>query len=117
MNELREKLASMKSEGMTEHQITEAMDIRKKGKNKLAAQNCRKKKQNEIEALESMKRCALGRREEAQELHQDLLETLEEWECKLAKLKWMVVQKENLDPDVFELVLVEEEVRFRPRPA
>ena len=39
-------------EGLTEEQATYCKDIRRRGKNKVAAQNCRKRKMDTIEELQ-----------------------------------------------------------------
>merc|ERR1712130_534956 len=51
MIELKEELLAHMSNGMSQSQYDTAMKIRKKGKNKKAAQDCRRKKQKEIETL------------------------------------------------------------------
>jgi len=43
MEEFVEKLEKYKTEGMTEEQYTTAKDIRRRGKNRNAARNCRRR--------------------------------------------------------------------------
>jgi hypothetical protein len=51
MEEFTEKLDKYKTQGMTEEQYTTAKDIRRRGKNKNAAQNCRKRANDRLTDL------------------------------------------------------------------
>ena len=50
-DEFTEKLDRYKGDGMTEDQCTTAKDIRRRGKNKNAAQNCRKRANERLDGL------------------------------------------------------------------
>jgi len=51
MDEFTDRLERHKTEGMAEEQATIAKDIRRRGKNKNAAQNCRKRANERLETL------------------------------------------------------------------
>jgi len=69
MDEFNERLEKAKLEGMTEEQYTTARDIRRRGKNKNAAQNCRKRANTR---LDDLKREVQNLAREKEELERDM---------------------------------------------
>merc|ERR1711902_390361 len=88
---------------MTEEQISLCRDIRRRGKNKVAAQNCRKRKLNLISHLEEevsktrqQKQILLAEREELYRLRT-------EWTNKLMNLEASVLLGLNRNPETYSL--------------
>jgi len=69
MDEFNERLEKAKLEGMNEEQYTTARDIRRRGKNKNAAQNCRKRANTRLDEL---KREVQNLAREKEELEKDM---------------------------------------------
>jgi len=74
MDEFNDRLDLHQSQGMTEKQRTIARDIRRRGKNKNAAQNCRKRANTR---LDDLKTTVVGLKLEERELHSI------NWICKI----------------------------------
>jgi len=114
LNVLKEKVLSFRAADMTKKQEAEIWKIRKKGKNKNAAQNCRQQKTDQINLLK--KRLAI--REEVLRVTktqtQDLMEEYSHWTTKLNILKHKVLTYHNFDPAHWEIVIIDGEIRFDP---
>merc|ERR1719419_1716828 len=72
---------------ITEEQINLCRDIRRRGKNKIAAQNCRKRKLEQICVLETDLSDARTRKEELVKERVELLRLRTEWQEKLERLE------------------------------
>lgn len=109
-----ELMRQMTVSGMNQHQYDSSMLIRKRGKNKSAAQNCRKKKQSEIASLGDQVS------EKTQEIEENLArkETMvrirDEWAKNLDRLCALVLQQQDMDPKTWKVVVEDNEVRFKP---
>lgn len=72
---------------LSEEQINLCRDIRRRGKNKIAAQNCRKRKLEQICLLETDLSDARTRKEELVKERVELLRLRREWQEKLERLE------------------------------
>lgn len=72
---------------LSEEQINLCRDIRRRGKNKIAAQNCRKRKLEQICVLETDLSDARTRKEELVKERVELLRLRTEWQEKLERLE------------------------------
>eukprot|EP00092_Neocalanus_flemingeri_P098324 GFUD01125372.1.p1 GENE.GFUD01125372.1~~GFUD01125372.1.p1 ORF type:complete len:232 (+),score=58.05 GFUD01125372.1:37-732(+) len=80
MTELKEELLrNMAGQGMSQQQYDSSMAIRKRGKNKSAAQNCRRKKQKEIETLGSQVKLKKVEIQDNFDRHEELKRERDEW--------------------------------------
>merc|ERR1719186_536836 len=70
-----------------EEQIHICRDIRRRGKNKIAAQNCRKRKISQIRCLESELSFARSKKENILSERVELLRKQQEWVRRLARLE------------------------------
>jgi len=105
-NELKEELKRLMSErGMTQEQYEICLDLRKKGKNKVAAQGSRAKKD---EKLASLKTSVQHKEKELQkniEAQKKLINEKSDWEDCLERLCAFVCISQNKDPTIWRVVL------------
>jgi len=108
MNELKEELNRFVSErGMTQHQKDYCLKIRKKGKNKFAAQEHRAKRMKELALLND---CVEQRERELQkniETKTKLTRIKSEWENNLEQLCSHICLVHNKDPAIWRVVMDE----------
>jgi len=118
LKELKEFLLSKVTvSGMSQHQYDVCMAIRKRGKNKQAAQHCRFKKQKEIASLTDKveSRSSSLRREE---IHlKQLIKIKADWERKLQLLCSSLLFSHNKDPNDWRVIVEAEDIRFCPTQA
>merc|ERR1719481_206807 len=74
------------SHTLTEEQLHMCKDIRRRGKNKIAAQNCRARKMEQIQSLEYDLSSARRRKEVLMKERVQLLREKKEWELRLDRL-------------------------------
>eukprot|EP00092_Neocalanus_flemingeri_P039151 GFUD01042613.1.p1 GENE.GFUD01042613.1~~GFUD01042613.1.p1 ORF type:complete len:351 (-),score=141.82 GFUD01042613.1:63-1043(-) len=75
------------SQAVSEEETHICKDIRRRGKNKIAAQNCRKRKISQVSCLESQLSLARSRKENILSERVELLRRHQEWERKLGSLE------------------------------
>jgi len=109
-----ELLRQMTVHGMNQHQFDTSMLIRKRGKNKLAAQNCRSKKQSEIASLGDQVSEKTQEIEENMARKETMLRIRDEWAKNLDRLCTLVLQQQDMDPKLWKVVVEDNEVRFKP---
>lgn len=80
---------------MTEDQLMLCRDIRRRGKNKVAAQNCRKRKMDLISELEEQVISARSRKESLLAEREELYRLRDEWTHKLLNLETDVLRGLN----------------------
>ena len=78
-------------------------DIRRRGKNKVAAQNCRQRKLEQIQELQMKLKIATERREKVKQEHSKLLQHYHEESQKLKQLSESVLRYFNKDNLNFKL--------------
>ena len=78
-------------------------DIRRRGKNKVAAQNCRQRKLEQIQELQIKLKIATERREKVKQEHSKLLQHYHEESQKLKQLSESVLRYFNKDNLNFKL--------------
>ena len=88
---------------LSEEQLNVCRDIRRRGKNKVAAQNCRQRKIEQIEELQDRLRKASERRKKTKEEHSKLVQKYQEEVKRLRQLSQSVLQFYNKDDMNFTL--------------
>ena len=88
---------------LSEEQLNVCRDIRRRGKNKVAAQNCRQRKIEQIEELQVKLRIASERRKKAKEEHFKLVEKYQQEAKRLRQLSQSVLDFYNKDDLNFTL--------------
>jgi len=118
MTELKQRVEGLVQQNrLTEAQASELMHIRKRGKNKNAAKNSRKKKDAEIDDLKKAVKEADRKLKPVAEEEQDLRLALSHWEEKLATLTHFLLISHGMNPDKYKVVIYEDEVLFVLREA
>ena len=100
---------------LTEDQLNTCRDIRRRGKNKVAAQNCRQRKLEQIEELQLRYDAAVERRDKARYQHTRLLTEYTQEAERLRYLSEAVLRHFNKDQINFTLQVRGEEVNILPR--
>ena len=105
------------SNGLTEEQINTCRDIRRRGKNKIAAQNCRKRKVDQITNLAEEVDAVREKKTRILDEQEQLTKTLSIWRSKMKRLESYVLQRLGHDPGDWALEVVEEndQVTLVPR--
>jgi len=85
-------------QGYSEEQLNMCRDIRKRGKNKMAAQNCRKRKLGQIDELAERLTAARRTQDMIRQEHSKLLSEYSSEEQKLRELSERVLRFERKDP-------------------
>jgi len=85
-------------QGYSEEQLNMCRDIRKRGKNKMAAQNCRKRKLGQIDELAERLTAARRTQDLIRQEHSKLLTEYSSEEQKLRELSERVLRFERKDP-------------------
>merc|ERR1719427_1245007 len=91
---------------LTEEQLNICRDIRRRGKNKVAAQNCRQRKIEQIEELHGKLARSLARRDRVRYEHQRLLSDYSAEADKLKSLTDFVLRQSSKDNNSFTLQVV-----------
>jgi len=99
MDEFNDRLAKHRTEGMTQEQHDVARDIRRRGKNKNAAQNCRKRAQQRIEQLRDDVSRETSKKRKLEDAERRLDEELRREEHMHSELAHMILVEEDLDPN------------------
>jgi len=100
---------------LTEEQLNICRDIRRRGKNKVAAQNCRQRKIEQIEELHGKLARSMARRDRARYEHQRLLSVYAGEAEKLQRLTEIVLSHHSKDSNTWSLQVVGEEVMVLPK--
>ena len=100
---------------LTEDQLNTCRDIRRRGKNKVAAQNCRQRKLEQIEELQLRYEAAVERRNKARYEHSRLLSEYTQEAERLKYLTEAVLTHFNKDQVNFTIQVSGEEVNIMPR--
>jgi len=118
MTELKQRVEGLVQQNrLTETQASELMHIRKRGKNKNAAKNSRKKKDAEIDELKKAVKEAERKQKPVVKEQRDLLLEKSFWEDKLATLTHFLLISHRMDPDEYQVVVDKGEVLFSLRDA
>merc|ERR1719250_456075 len=112
MDEFNDMLSK---EDLTEEQLNICRDIRRRGKNKVAAQNCRKRKIEQIEELQDRLEEAKRRQYHLQNNHERLLTTYSAEACKLTRLTDLVLSHHEKSPHHHVVQVEGEEVKILPK--
>merc|ERR1719412_3148662 len=88
---------------LTEDQLMLCRDIRRRGKNKVAAQNCRKRKMDLISQLEEQVNKARHQKQILLAEREELYRLRTEWTNKLMNLEASVLRGLNKNSDTFTL--------------
>merc|ERR1719427_2270794 len=100
---------------LTEEQLNICRDIRRRGKNKVAAQNCRQRKIEQIEELHGKLSKALARRDRTRYEHQRLLSVYSAEADKLKNLTDLVLRHHSKDNSNFTVQVSGDEVNILPK--
>jgi len=100
---------------LTEEQLNICRDIRRRGKNKVAAQNCRQRKLEQIEDLQGRLARSLQRRDKVRWEHQRLLSVYAGEAEKLRSLTEVVLAHHSKDTTTWSVQVVGEEVMVLPK--
>jgi len=114
MDEFNDMLSK---EDLTEEQLNICRDIRRRGKNKVAAQNCRKRKLEQIDELQKKVDEAKRRQQMLQSDHKTLLRTYTEKVNIFTELKKTILNHHQRSSDDFEVVVDGDNVRILPKEA
>lgn len=114
MDEFNDMLSK---EELSEEQLNICRDIRRRGKNKVAAQNCRKRKLEQIDELQKKVEEAKRRQYRLKVEHESLLANYAGEAATLSRLNRIVLQHQNRDPDYYCVQVVGEEVKVLPKSA
>jgi len=114
MDEFNDMLSK---EDLTEEQLNICRDIRRRGKNKVAAQNCRKRKLEQIDELQERLDESKRRQYRLRVQHEKLVSTYSSEANKLTQLTNLVLAHNNKDPNQFLVKVDGEEVKILPKSA
>ena len=101
MDEFNSMLAG--SNHLSEEQINTCRDIRRRGKNKIAAQNCRKRKVDQITNLAVEVEAVRDKKSRILSERVSLALALETWQDKLRRLETFILHKLGRGPDEWAL--------------
>jgi len=93
---------------LTEEQLIMCRDIRRRGKNKVAAQNCRRRKSDQIEELRKRLESAEQQKETLRIKNERLNSIKRQEEEKLEDLKQSILFANNLSPEYYTIQVTEE---------
>jgi len=111
MDEFNDMLSK---EDLSEEQLNICRDIRRRGKNKVAAQNCRKRKLEQIDELQKKVEDARQRRHQLRREHEQLLNVYVSEVETLTRLTDSVLTHQGKDPHFYSVVVKGEEVKVLP---
>eukprot|EP00091_Calanus_sinicus_P023071 TRINITY_DN7613_c0_g1_i3.p1 TRINITY_DN7613_c0_g1~~TRINITY_DN7613_c0_g1_i3.p1 ORF type:complete len:162 (-),score=43.26 TRINITY_DN7613_c0_g1_i3:99-584(-) len=114
MDEFNDMLSK---EDLTEEQLNICRDIRRRGKNKVAAQNCRKRKLEQIDELQERLDEAKRRQFQLQTNHQKLLSSYSTEASRLQRLTDTVLAHHNKNPQQYMVQVDGEDVKILPKSA
>jgi len=101
---------------LTEEQLNLCRDIRRRGKNKVAAQNCRKRKIDQIDELQDRLGEAIRMKSRLKNEHERLVAEYEEEQARLERLSEKVLHHHNKSPAHYEVQVVgEDQVKILPK--
>jgi len=100
---------------LTKQQIKICKDIRRRGKNKVAAQNCRKRKQETIEDLQVQVEAVRRRRAALLREREQLEQERQRWSSKLLNLEQLVVRGMGKNIAEFTLKVLDDHVELIAR--
>jgi len=104
MDEFNEKLEQFKTMGMTEDQSTTAKDIRRRGKNKNAAQNCRKRANDRLDNLKGDVQESKKRKDDLWNQYQQVDQELKRERKFASELEEIILRSQEKDPDIYYLM-------------
>jgi len=100
---------------LTEEQLNICRDIRRRGKNKVAAQNCRQRKIDQIEELHSKLARAVARRDKLRYEHERLISLHAVENARLNRLTEAVLSHHSKDSSSWSIQVVGDEVTLQPK--
>jgi len=101
---------------LTEEQLNLCRDIRRRGKNKVAAQNCRKRKIDQIDELQDRLGEAIRMKSRLKNEHERLVAEYEEEQARLERLSEKVLHHHNKSPAHYEVqVIGDDQVKILPK--
>jgi len=114
MDEFNDMLSK---EDLSEEQLNICRDIRRRGKNKVAAQNCRKRKIEQIDELQQRLEESKRRQHRLQTDHEKLISAYSSEATKLTRLTDTVLHHHNKSPQHFLVQVAGEDVKILPKSA
>jgi len=114
MDEFNDMLSK---EDLTEEQLNICRDIRRRGKNKVAAQNCRKRKLEQIEELQIRLDEARKRQHQLQDDHEKLLHNYSTEANRLTRLTDTVLAHHKKSPHQYLVHVVGDDIKILPKSA
>ena len=100
---------------LTEEQITICSEIRRRGKNKVAAQNSRQRKVDQYNQLETKVRKAKDKFNELENIEKKLILEKMEKSDELNKLNDDYLRKNNRDPEHYAVVQIGDMILIEPK--
>jgi hypothetical protein len=101
---------------LTEEQLNLCRDIRRRGKNKVAAQNCRRRKLDQVEELEKRLKISRDTRQRVLNNHQRMLTEYGNLACKVDEKLNEILIKYNYDPTEYTIQNVHGELKITRKP-
>lgn len=112
MDEFNDMLSK---EDMTEEQLNICRDIRRRGKNKVAAQNCRKRKLEQIDELQKKVDEAKRRQNQLKNDHKRLLDVYKNKVSSFTQLTDAVLAHHHKSPQLYTVLVQDEDVTIIPK--
>lgn len=112
MDEFNDMLSK---EDMTEEQLNICRDIRRRGKNKVAAQNCRKRKLEQIDELQKKVDEAKRRQNQLKNDHKRLLDVYKNKVSSFTQLTDAVLAHHHKSPQLYTVLVQDEDVSIIPK--
>ena len=103
------------SNNLTEDQINTSRDIRRRGKNKIAAQNCRKRKVDQITNLAEEVEEVRERKNRIIRERMELGRSLETWQARLDRLERFILTKLNRDESCWKIEFIGDNISLVPK--
>ncbi|XP_023340030.1 transcription factor NF-E2 45 kDa subunit [Eurytemora carolleeae] len=97
---------------LTEEQLNLCRDIRRRGKNKVAAQNCRRRKLDQVEELEKRLKTAREKRAVVISKHQRMLQEYGNLACQVDEKLNEALIKNNCDPHEYTIQNIHGELKI-----
>ena len=101
---------TMKNEGYNDQQVQLCRDIRRKGRNKVAAQNCRRRKRESVERLRGKVQGLKQERLELERQRESLRLELDRWQAQVNAASKTILAGLGLSDDSSSLVLADEDI-------
>lgn len=100
---------------LTEEQLNMCRDIRRRGKNKVAAQNCRRRKLDHVDELEHKIQLAKDKYSKLEVIEKKKIDEKADCVDELNRMVNTVLQQSNYDPKHYSLVRINGDIRIEAK--